>query len=96
VEAEKAVPGERLNSTFKSGGTQIDAIRNISGGVYTLFGNVNGCFHRSMEIDSKEPSKTNSANWVEGAFGFLASNVVPTAVDNRVRTLSDRWWRRVA
>jgi hypothetical protein len=83
--------------TFKSGGVQTDAIRNITGSckvTYTHVGTLAGAFYSPNMENSINGDNGNNA--VPCGIGLDASRVVPTAVDNRVRALSERWWRRVA
>jgi hypothetical protein len=95
--------------TFKSGGTQLDAIRNAIGNFMTQVvrnldnsgstlatyeGAVDNGYVRDPATAIIQSGTATSAA-IRGARINLA-NVVPTAADNRVRTISDRWWRRVA
>jgi hypothetical protein len=78
---------------------QGDAIRNISGEV-TVFGYKDYAASDSFAIASKG-MVINLFNSPGGDFGDLviqlhAYRTVPIGAENSVRTLSDRFWRRVA
>jgi hypothetical protein len=84
-------------ATFVSGGTAIDAIRNIWGYCKILYAHTGNWGGALYDVSMKDNiSGNNGNNNVPDSIGLDASRVVPTATDNRVRTLSERFWRRVA
>jgi hypothetical protein len=96
VEAEKTVSCERINSTFKDG-IAGDVSRLVKGAWYGVQNAPNGVFTKAVlypgngsVIDKK------GGDWYEGSAIFDSGNVVPTASEGSPRTLSERFWRRVA
>jgi hypothetical protein len=96
---EIIVPGGKYPSVeggfrpaFASGGTGEDGIRNISAGIGGLLDSTTGAFAHSTA--GVLASTGTGRIWAFAT--FHASRVVPTADDNRVKTIAERVWRRVA
>jgi len=89
------------NTTFLSGGVARDAIREISG-VLEGYGSLGatrviataGTFFSKGAGDFLGFPFENLYTGTD--IGFAAGLKVPTGNENSVRTLSNRWWRRVA
>jgi hypothetical protein len=85
------------NSTFKDG-IAGDAIRNIIGSFNSAqcwINTATGALYYSNGPNSLAV-EISTIQSLASIFNFDPSRVVPTATDNRVRTLAERFWRRVA
>jgi hypothetical protein len=93
---EIIVPGGKYSSVeggfrsaFTSGGTGEDAIRNITGYMDYFLG-LMGCSRIQLTAHATPGARL----WADARFN--AARVVPTAADNRVKTIAECIWRRVA
>jgi hypothetical protein len=90
-----------LRPAFNNGGTQSDAIRNITGRatVHRLGANAGQNMEGALyfgRLDSYKASTINNNN-AEGVNVNISAHLyVPTAADNRVNTIAERIWHRVA
>jgi hypothetical protein len=87
--------------TFVSGGVAGDAIRNIIGNPVQFIAyatqTLEGGGALAVVKSPADRSATATGDILQWRhFDFSADRVVPTAADNRVRTLSSRLWRRIA
>jgi len=95
MEIKKTFSGEIINSTFKSAAAG-DRIRNIIGQIDTdidWFG-AESVFSKYNFSIGKQVVDHNNTGYHQVIFN--TSNVVPTGNDNSPRTVSERFWRRVA
>jgi len=60
------------------------------------YSNTKGAFYTKPVGLSATYERTSTYGYSVANFGFSASNVVPTGEENSPRTLSVRYWRRVA
>jgi len=86
---------KKINSTFKSAAAG-DRIRNIAGDIdanINWFGATGAFIRTNLAIGVQTIDYNNTGYHM---VSFSASNVVPTGNDNSPRTVSERFWRRVA